>query len=383
MPNQGLAHWTLEPHDPLVVRDGRPFSASPGARAVSLDFPFPSTLAGAVRTRAWATGTTDADALLALEVQGPMLVELGPPLAILAPAPADCVVLGADPKALRLRRLRPLQAKGVVSAGLGGDDANPVVTAMVNPDKAKPYGKAPRFWHWTQFARWLKGACDEDNVEAASLGHGGPTDSVRSHVQIEPATRAAAEGKLFQTRGYEYLRGDAGLSGTSRLGLLFATNAPLANGVDPFGGERRMARWRQTDTCFPKLDAELLECIVAHGGCRVILLTPAWFEQGWKPSDLFTGLGSGVTATLVGAAVGRPHTVSGWDLSLGAAKPSRRLAPAGSVYFLQIDGDRDKRRAFVQHIWMHCVSDGAQNRLDGFGLAAVGAWDPTTMGGIA
>jgi len=37
----------IEPRDPLIVRDGRPFTNSPGARAKSLPFPLPQTLAGA------------------------------------------------------------------------------------------------------------------------------------------------------------------------------------------------------------------------------------------------------------------------------------------------------------------------------------------------
>ncbi|MFZ2521089.1 MAG: type III-B CRISPR module-associated Cmr3 family protein, partial [Anaerolineae bacterium] len=28
--------WLIEPRDPLIFRDGRPFSASPGARAKTL-----------------------------------------------------------------------------------------------------------------------------------------------------------------------------------------------------------------------------------------------------------------------------------------------------------------------------------------------------------
>ena len=44
--------WIIEPHDPLIVRDGRPFGPNPGVQATSLTFPFPSTTTGGVRTRA-------------------------------------------------------------------------------------------------------------------------------------------------------------------------------------------------------------------------------------------------------------------------------------------------------------------------------------------
>ena len=44
--------WRIEPRGPLIVRDGRPFGLNPGARAESLDFPFPATIAGARHHRA-------------------------------------------------------------------------------------------------------------------------------------------------------------------------------------------------------------------------------------------------------------------------------------------------------------------------------------------
>ena len=64
--------------------------------------------------------------------------------------------------------------------------------------------------------------------------------------------------------------------------------------------------------------------------------------------------------------------VSGWDYKEGKPKPTRRLVPAGSVFFLKDIQDVDE---FIASVWMSNVSDGAQNRRDGFGLAVLGAWD--------
>jgi len=66
--------WTLIPRDPLIFRDGRPFSADAGARAKSLAFPYPSTTTGAVRTSVGTdpiTGRFDSrriDELLAMQI---------------------------------------------------------------------------------------------------------------------------------------------------------------------------------------------------------------------------------------------------------------------------------------------------------------------------
>src|SRR5438132_10498971 len=76
-----MAIWLIEPHDPLIVRDGRPFGPDPSARAESLSFPFPSTTTGGVRTRAGlkAEGMFDVsqiERVKQIKVRGPLLVQL-------------------------------------------------------------------------------------------------------------------------------------------------------------------------------------------------------------------------------------------------------------------------------------------------------------------
>lgn len=95
--------WVIEPRDPLIARDGRPFDAAPGARAASLPFPLPSTIAGAVRTRAGLNAQgffdpDDADLIARVRevaLRGPLPVEIeessengGVKTRFLSPAPA-------------------------------------------------------------------------------------------------------------------------------------------------------------------------------------------------------------------------------------------------------------------------------------------------------
>ena len=42
------SYITLDPHDPVIARDSRPFGA--GIRMKSLDWLYPSVLAGSIRT---------------------------------------------------------------------------------------------------------------------------------------------------------------------------------------------------------------------------------------------------------------------------------------------------------------------------------------------
>ena len=75
------------------------------------------------------------------------------------------------------------------------------------------------------------------------------------------------------------------------------------------------------------------------------------------------------------AAVGRPLIVSGWDMLAKKPKPSRRLAPAGSVYFVDLSGV-DDIEAWVRGRWMKVLPEqpNQQSRCDGYGLAVVGVW---------
>ena len=150
--------------------------------------------------------------------------------------------------------------------------------------------------------------------------------------------------------------------------------------VAPLGGEQRLSYWRASDdwlslTCPP----EIRRAIKEMRACRVVLLTPAHFREGFRLRWLLRAQ-HGVTPMLKAAAVGRPQVVSGWDYEIRKPKPTRRLAPAGSVFFLNLEGDEQNIDQWIDAVWMNCVSDDDENgnpgqtRSDGFGLAALGVW---------
>ncbi|HOV79307.1 MAG TPA: type III-B CRISPR module-associated protein Cmr3 [Bacillota bacterium] len=384
--------WLIEPRDPLIARDGRPFGPVPGARAFTLAFPFPSTIAGAVRTRDGldASGrfqTTEIPRLKQIEVLGPLLVELdagtGDIDRLLVPAPADALffeIVPSDFTKAAIRQLVPLRKLPGSYTNLPKDTLAPV--GMSRRDPRKPHGKTPAFWYWKFFEKWLVDPCDGD-VQLVEVGHNGPVQEVRMHASIRPDTQTADEekGALFQTRGLEFAcpageNADGGvLSSLRRMGLAVATDAPnLKVGIAPMGGERRPVFWRQSKQALPACPEDIKEKIATLGYCRLILLTPAHFGEGWKPSRLLENR-EGVQPYLLAAALKRHQTVSGWDFHKGKRKPTRRLAPAGTVYFLKLNGDSASIKRWVDSIWLSCVSDGEQDRRDGFGLAVAGVWD--------
>jgi len=386
-----MSIWIIEPRDPLIVRDGRPFGPTPGARAASLTFPFPSTTTGGVRTRDGldANGrfqSSEIPRVKQIGVRGPLLVELDPMTGDIvqwfAPAPADALLLDVEPldsTKTVLKRLVPLELPPHASTNLPNSLS---LVGMPKPDLHKPCGKAPRYWNWNQFEQWLLSP-QEDVVTVATLGHNGPEPEARTHVSILPETQTSMEGALFQTRGLEFVHAKEKdrLTTAVRLALAVETDAPnLKAGIAPLGGERRLVSWRQSNQLLPSCPAALRKTIVKHHHCRIVLLTPAHFRAGWKPAWLQNPREE-VTATVQAMAVARYQVVSGWDLEWsdgkrhGRPKPTRRLAPAGTTLFLKLQGDDAAIDKWVDATWMHCVSDEDKDRRDGFGLAVLGVWD--------
>ena len=392
-----MSNWIIEPLDPLIVRDGRPFYATPGARAKSLSFPFPSTTTGGVRTRAGqdANGRFDEaniPAVLDIRVRGPLLAEQdGNSLRLLVPAPLDAVVFDASTadKTVQRRYLAPVEhGDAVVDMPTGVTH----LVGMPNARDEKPSKQAPRFWYWDEAYDWLLNAQDDAApLEFTQLGHNGPTHDRRVHVGIDSVTQTGKDGALFATSGLTFWHNvpDADdnllLSGAKKLALVTAVDNPGSLSIEPglasLGGERRVVRWRQApDALLPaEIPPELADRIVAAGACRVVLLTPACFTQGWRP-DWLRQSRHNVTPTLLAAAVGQPAVVSGWDYAKHGPKPTRRLAPAGSVYFLVLNGAAETDiRTWLDEIWFRCISDELDDRQAGFGLAVVGTWSGTAV----
>jgi CRISPR-associated protein Cmr3 len=384
--------WLIEPHDSLIVRDGRPFNATAGSRAKSLDFPFPSTLIGSVRTRIglenggdWSGFSKELiDEILQIEMFGALLAEIkdDDSLEFFAPTPADSLYIKPEDEADKnLFPLVPLSEKYFSNLnenldvklrllGIEKDKDNP------NKDvKGKPNSEV-KFWHWSKFEEWLIKS-ESQKIESEKLGIGGLISDQRTHVKIDYERKSNIDGGLFQTRGLEFTTKDDRKRLT--LALQLSDSKDLNEGLFPLGGERRVVRWSKKDCEFPKCPQAVVDGIKKSDHCRLILLTPAYFEKGFLPDE--DKLGAKVKAV----AVNRSQVISGWDFKgrfdkqknrfIPCPKPTRRLTPAGTVYFLEINGDVEK---FIEQTWFKNIGDCKQTKLDGFGLAVLGNWDGNT-----
>lgn len=396
--------WIIEPRDPVIFRDARPFSATGGGRAVSLPFPFPSTIAGGVRTRAFLNeigafdpahfGATLED-VKQLEMRGPFLVELdaeGKLSDWLFPAPLDALAFapeGGDDKsgALDVKQLVPLALPEKVRTNLPDEKLRPV--GLPQNHKGKPSSNAPKYWKWSKFENWLVEPKSQVGVQASTLGHDGPQPDTRTHVGLDPEKLTAEDGRLFQTRGLEFTRRSKSKvkdvqDSVYRLAIAIAvgSNDQLRPGLAPLGGERRLVEWRLASKAFPVCPDRVKESIVRNGKCRLILTTPGFFTGGWRPAATRLDAGiAGLVVDVAAASVPRPLVVSGWDFertekhSHGKAKPTRRLVPSGSVFFLELGGSETTREEWVDRMWGTPLSEDEQARRDGFGCALLGTWD--------
>src|SRR6266568_6194103 len=377
-PGKPVITWIIEPHDPLIVRDGRPFGPNPSARAESLSFPFPSTTTGGVRTRAGlkADGMFDVsqiERVKQIKVRGPLLVQLaqsGDEIEKwLIPAPADTLLLESEKKGYVLcKQLVPLKVyEGAETSstkdgkqfvppkpdedaetGSTKDRTSLMLVGPVRPDPGKPSKETPLYWDWDAFQKWLVDPSDHEQ-SLATLGNSGPSREHRLHVSMNPETLTAKDGASFETSGLAFTSTSPGgdketrLSGARRLALAVVVDRKEASGIRAglasLGGERRMVSWRRSNNDLREYPPKLLTAIIKHKACRVLLLTPACFEQGYRPEWLVKPR-DGVQPKLEAIAIQRPQVVSGWNLEHPAGpKPTRRLAPAGTVLFLSLVGD--------------------------------------------
>lgn len=383
-----MKKWLIVTRDPLIFRNGKPFTAAPGSRSETLPIPFPSTLAGAVRTRAGLNPVTgkfqegEIEGLLRKTIYSPILIEINNDFQVidyLLPAPTDAIYFKTGiPEIAAQYDLKPLKVDDT-QVDLSG-------LSICGPEKiikAKPHPRAPTFWYWNKLKEWLENPKFVGAVKLNEIGIQKLVQESRTHVGLEPNTLVAEDGALFQTSGLEFSHQDRKdtepflLSKSKQLGLLVVTDADMTEGIGHLGGESRTVTWienKEFQLPFESCPETIRKQILQDGHCRLILITPAYFENGNVPTWLQTKFKVTVKAVINKRYLG----ISGWDYKLKAPKPSRRLTPAGSVFFLKLPEEKSLRESFIKNTWMHTISDDPeQNRLDGFGLALLGVWNGT------
>lgn len=393
-------HMQLTPHDPLIARDGRPFGAGQGNRMRGLPWPLPSVVAGSFRTalvkalpRRDFSGTMPERLLKEVCVAGVMPACTK---TIYLPAPLDCAWHKDTKVIFRSAPQTPADTDGT-------DLPEGLTPVMLTPEQAAEDFKAetpPAWWPLAKYIDWLTNAADRYEPSWFTTDFLlPPRTALRDHVALDADRGAAAESQIFATANLHLTHLPRhGVKTDDRKKLRFdqrfaevelTARVAIADGSDlalptpfatwhPLGGERRLVHWQKCQSAVTGWDCPdaIRHALATTERVRLILATPAVFKDGWKPGWPTKGLEgelSGVKLKLVGASTGRWKAVSGWSLAPPRGpKPIRRMVPAGSVYYFEVEKPGDA--APLADLWLQSVSDDEQERRDGFGLATWGIW---------
>lgn len=390
--------------DPVIARDGRPFGLNQGTKMRSLAWPLPSVVAGSFRTGMVKGNGQDfyggniRDSLIALEIWG------GFPLAdgqLYLPCPMDAVGrANEDGKHLTVYQVTPQTPPQGAGCNMPHGNLRPVMlTESQSEEEFKPV-RLPTWWPCSKMVSWLttcQSSWDTAFFDETFLRE--PLRDERDHVSIAAERGAAEEGMVFSTSGLalSWLPKNVSASAALRQRALVPERmqkVALALAVEdpqqafpqlkqlrflwPMGGERRIVSWSasQDDSDLWKCPQAVQEKLSGAKRVRMVLGTPAIFNDGWKPAWLDDDLvgsppGVSVKLKLVGVVSDRWQAISGWSLKRGGPKPTRRAVPAGSVFFFECC---DEGAAELAKLWLRPVSDELRERRDGFGVALWGVW---------
>jgi CRISPR-associated protein Cmr3 len=410
-------YLAISPHDPIIARDGRPFGKNQGIRMKSLDWPYPSVLAGSLRTMLGKMNGEFSDAtvqaLLEIDIAGPLPMK-GKQLYL--PHPKDILAKKTDKKIIAIP-LRPVAMRDGKYCDLPMGGLLPTMLPNSVDEGFKPE-KMPAFWSMSKMTAWLanpngsdftlcpdsKTKPEEEDVDDQECKKSNPDfldapeKDERVHVGISSDTGSAEDGLLFMSVGLDLASRCPGneirLAAKVNSVGVFEKLISKLDGIHPFGGERRLAQWSRIKepigwSCPDEISSKLVES--NSGKIRMVLATPAIFLKGWLPrwlslrtqedgKEILEGIPPEALDSqrlrLVSACVDRWKPISGWSAENKSRGPKaiRRLVPAGSVYFFEAQSGKEASALAKSH-WLRSVCDDPQDCKDGFGLAVWGVWE--------
>lgn len=376
------ARIALIPRDGFFCKDGRGWFTSATGRGHALDWPYPSTLLGALRAR-WgrsfeARGNTLSGVEWREQTAG---IRLGRTLALrrdpggvwqpehrVWPVPADARWLEGHADVFRLD---PAPSH-VPTLGRDDDAAREALWTPVMDHASKPI-PPPRWWRNAEFTAWLS-----NSQVAADSGHIQLATRVQTRIELQPDALTPGEGMIFSHDVLETLEPDAEWA----MGCEVLVPDALPFGPVTLGSDSRLAAMETLPQDLFAPPSQLVEAMPdGSRGLRLITVTPTAFERGWLPDGMqvhdreYRGTLRPLDGDVVlrAAFVQRPVHVSGWDMVAGKPKATSRMVPRGSVYFFERPDGRPFTSDDVRALWLAAVGDRTD---EGFGRVVAGTWHP-------
>jgi len=376
-------HLALVPRDGLACRDGRGWAPVGAGRAHALDWPWPSTILGALRT-AWGRAVEAREG----RPFGPdhwrertRDVRLGRLLVLRSrngeeewnrvwPRPLDATAFDGGAEIVRLDPVPP----ALPTLGRDEDPAREALWRPAMDDPRKP-ATLPAWWPDEAFRAWLKGEAPSKSL----LGVGAPERRLQIHVGIRADTLTAEEGRLFSEDVLETVD----RSGRWAIGAELEAPDPPLGGLVTLGADKRLAAIEPLgERLFAPPEDLLAAFRPGARGLRLLVVTPACFARGWlvdgfRTEDaVYRGSLPGIEGEVVlrAAFVGRPLAVSGWDLVRGGPKRTDRMVPPGSVFFVERADGHPFDVEDARKLWLCAIGGRTQ---EGFGRIVPGIWHPS------
>ncbi|MCL4685851.1 CRISPR-associated protein Crm3 [Myxococcota bacterium] len=376
-------HLALVPRDGFFAKDGRGWHTSASGRGHGLDWPWPSTVLGALRSL-WGRGeearsnTTFGPEDWRSRTQS---IRLERTLVLRRehgatwraedatwPVPLDALWLDGRSEVHRADPVKPTAP----TLGRDDDEAREALWRPVLDNASKPIA-SPRWWSREEFTSWLAGKSVSSRDEARTT-----TRRLQVHVGIRPEELTSDDGVLFSHDVVETL--DPG--GEWALGVEVALPAGGLSNVATLGSDSRLARVEPLPTTLFEPPVRVLEAFRSSSpGLRLVAVSPVCFEKGWLPDGLvktngeYRGQLAGLDLEVIlhAALVPRAIHVSGWDMAKGEPKPTSRMVPPGAVYFFERADGTPFSEADAQALWLGALGTRTD---EGFGRVVPGVWCP-------
>lgn len=368
----------ISPNDVLMFRDGRPFSGGDDHFAHCIFPPSPTTIYGALRAHILSIHFPDFKKYSEnIDIPKDIVDEIGTPqtygsLSIdgffvarlegntsipYFSIPLDVVnKKGEKEDNINLSIMAPNESL----SKLVKSDMNILNYSWItSKDFFEPISG---FLSRTEMTKYLKG-----EVPTITESKDIFTIEERTGIGKNILSRSVERGRLY-TVGYIRVNTDFGF-------LIKVANSKLLpeKGMLRIGGDGRSAAYFKCN--YEDLDIGQIKNIVDRTKrFKIVLITPAVFRKGWLfdwvDSNTMLAKMDNFEIKLVGAIVGRPTFIGGFDLVKRAPKEMKKAVPSGSVYYFEIlKGDLDK---IFDFFWMKTVSE--ERGQEGLGISIIGGY---------